>query len=251
MILKCDQAQLEWRSYLQLSQDTVGIQEIVEKLDVHTINQNRFSLPSRLVSKTFLFRWIYRGSAWAYANDFNFSSTSDKLEFWQKVIDEANLKYRILYKYQNSIIAKAQRREVVVIPSGREFLFSPSKDKHGAYYWDEKKIVNYINQGFGADIMQMTRVILRKRLRKYPPDKVLPINTIHDDVEYDVDNDPELLYNICIELEEAVKDTPKNMSNYYEFDFNVPLMGEVSFGDNLLHMKKFNREKGKEQFYAN
>lgn len=251
MILKCDQAQLEWRSYLQLSQDKVGIDEIIQNLDVHTINKDRFNLPTRLVSKTFLFRWIYRGSAWAYANDFNFAPTSSDPNFWQSVIDEANAKYKILYKYQNSVIARAQRGEVFALPTGREYKFSLSKDKNGKYFWDEKQIVNYINQGFGADIMQMTRVILRKRLRKYDPKLVLPINTVHDDVEFDVDNDPKLLYNICIELEDAVASTPANMSKYYGMDFNVPLKGEASFGKNLLEMQKFDRTKGEEQFYAN
>lgn len=50
----------EWRVALFLSQDKVGIAELLTGIDLHTDNQNRFKLgegkEGRLVAKTFLFR---------------------------------------------------------------------------------------------------------------------------------------------------------------------------------------------------
>lgn len=249
MLIKGDAAQLEWRSYLELSRDPVGLQEVCEGLDIHTNNQQYFNLPSRLVSKVFLFRYIYRGSAFAYSRDIEFSHVSSDISFWQRVIDAANAKYNVLYQYQESVLEKARRREVVILPSGREFLFDISQDKKGKYYWDEKKITNYINQGFGADIMLCARLILRIRLKKYfKNQKALLINTVHDDVVLDVDNDPELLYNISIEVEECFSKVPEFFTKYFDKEFVVPIAGEVKFGHNRNEMTKFDRNLGKDQF---
>lgn len=254
MIIHSDAAQLEWRSYLEMSQDTVGIEELINKVDVHTNNQKRFSLPSRLVSKTFLFRWIYRGSAYAYSVDNDFIQTSSDVAFWQSVIDAANEKYNILYKFQNQIIERAKRHEIISIPSGREYKFEMDKKKlrngEEEYYWNVNKITNYINQGFGADIMMMVRIILRLRLEKLniDPSKYFLMNTVHDSIDVDVDNDPELLYTICIETEKAYEKVPSFFSKFYKKPFVTPIVGEVSFGINQKDLIPFKKELGKEQF---
>ena len=94
MIVNIDAKSLEWCSYLYLSQDRTGIDEWYNvindptKFDIHKDNQTKFKLPSRLIAKIFLFRWIYRGPAFAYANDPLFSTVSKSDRFWQKVIDK-------------------------------------------------------------------------------------------------------------------------------------------------------------------
>ena len=251
MIIKADAKALEWRSYIELSKDPVGLQEIINNEDVHTNNQNRFDLPSRLISKVFLFRWIYRGSAWAYANDNDFKATSSDPNYWQSVIQKANEKYKVLIEYQDKLIWQAERKQVITLPTGREFLFEISTNAKGEKYWDVKRIVNNINQGFGAEIMMLVRIILKQRLAKYDPTKVLLNNTVHDDVQLDVANDPELMYNICIDLEESFKAVRETFTKYFKKPFDTPIEGEVSFGPNVCDLVKFHREKGKEQFYEN
>jgi hypothetical protein len=83
--------------------------------------------------------------------------------------------------------------------------------------------------------MQIARVSAWRRLK----DKGLFIATVHDDVEMDVENNPELLYEICNELEQVFKDVPNNVKRIYGYDMRVPLSGEVSFGNNLKQMKEF------------
>lgn len=58
LLVKCDakQLQLEWRVAVALSEDKVGIQEILNKEDIHGNNQKAFVLPSRLIAKKYLFR---------------------------------------------------------------------------------------------------------------------------------------------------------------------------------------------------
>ena len=62
MLVQVDASQLEWRTALELSQDWVGINEIIGGEDTHAKNQAAFGLPSRLIAKIFLFRIIFRGS---------------------------------------------------------------------------------------------------------------------------------------------------------------------------------------------
>mgnify|MGYP001599047267 CR=1 FL=1 len=94
MLIKLDAKMLEWVCAVWLSQDKVGMQEIIAEEDVHANNAERFKLPTRLVAKTFLFRLIYGGGAYSYAHDPDFTDVSTSEKFWQRVIDESYDKYQ-------------------------------------------------------------------------------------------------------------------------------------------------------------
>jgi DNA polymerase I-like protein with 3'-5' exonuclease and polymerase domains len=187
--------------------------------------------------------------------------TSDKESFWQEVIDRANNKYHTLFKFQNDLVQRAQNQEIITIPSGREYEFKLLETKRG-WEWPLRDIVNWPNQGFANDLMSIMRVSLKNRLTKleeYKEKKVLLINTVHDDVEADVDNNPDLCYNICMMMEKVCEDVPSNFEKLYKQPFKTPLAGEVSFDVNLkgtlwdeknkdFHMRVFDKTKGREQF---
>lgn len=261
MILKGDASQLEWRTYVEWSRDPVGIQEIKDGVDVHSINQDAFALPERVIAKIFLFRWIYWGPAYAYANDPDFMKTSASEKFWQEVIDRANEKYNTLYNFQLDMIRRVQNGEIIQIPSGRQYQFELKETKRG-YEWPVRDIVNWPNQGFANDLMTIARVSLRNRLRTFPEyeqGRIKLFNTVHDDIEVDVDNDPNLCYNVSVTMENVFRDIPRNFEKIYKKDFITPLAGEVSFDVNLMGtlynekkksygMRKFDASKGPEQF---
>ena len=98
MLLQADAKALEWVCASYLSQDETAYKEIWNNVDQHTDNQERFGLPSRLIAKTFVFRLIYGGSAFSYANDPNFTAVSKSESFWQDVIDAFYKKYNGLAK---------------------------------------------------------------------------------------------------------------------------------------------------------
>jgi hypothetical protein len=56
LIINCDAKALEWVVGTYLSKDKVAKQEILNKVDQHSLNQKAFNLPSRLIAKTFVFR---------------------------------------------------------------------------------------------------------------------------------------------------------------------------------------------------
>ena len=165
MLLQADAKALEWVCASYLSQDKVAYDEIWNNIDQHTDNQNRLGLPSRLIAKTFVFRLIYGGSAYSYANDTNFTSVSNSESFWQDVIDEFYKKYKGLNQWHKEIVAKAMRDRKITMPTGRVYNYEPEV-KYGKVKWPRTRILNYPVQGLGADLMAIARVSLSNRLKE-------------------------------------------------------------------------------------
>lgn len=257
MILKCDAAQLEWRVKVFLAQDQLAMKEIQENLDLHTDNQKVFGLPSRLIAKIFIYRMIfadafgprgYDGPAYAYANDVEFSLTSTSTKFWGGVIDRFFTKYPQVREHSLNLIREATTNGQIVNPSGRFYDFEPYQKWDQSWDWPRTKILNYPIQGLAADLMQLARLeIYHKYMTDWKPkwgNKVLLINTVHDDVELDVDNNPEMMYNISIELVNSFRNMPLLFERKYGVKFNVPMDGEIKFGRTLNEesMVKFKPE---------
>jgi len=251
MILKVDAKQLEWRSYIYWSQDKIGMEELWDNVDIHANNMSDLALPNRLIAKKFIFRKIYLGPPWAYANDSDYSTVSKDVGFWQSVIDKADAKYYGLHNHQKKMLSDAQNKKPIVTPTGREYLFEPRTKYDGSKEFNVSDIANWPNQGYASDLMILARISLRQRLLKIPEyhqGKVLLMNTVFDDIELDVDNDPDLLYNISILCEKVFEDIPKSFEHVYKTKFNIPMAGEVSFGHRLTEMTEFDQEKGVSQF---
>lgn len=131
MQVQCDASQLEWRTALELSRDQTGIAEILNKEDVHSLNEKAFVLPSRLIAKIYLFRTIFRGSGWAFANDPDFMHVSTDPNFW----DELNVKFyskyngldKCHYKWKDLVVAG----KPIEGPLGRSWTINLKRDKYG------------------------------------------------------------------------------------------------------------------------
>lgn len=225
---------LEWITYLYLSQDKVGIEEWLAFLenpklqDIHTKNQADLSLASRLVSKIFLFRCIYRGPAFAYAGDPLFSQVSTNAKFWQRVIDKFFEKYSGLNKKHIKLIQEATTTGKTISPFGRVHEHKPQQTKFGTR-WNEPDICNHINQGCGADVMAVARVSCYHKWRAAGLSGKL-ISTVHDSIVADVP-DHEVMQAAKI-FHDVFKDLPKNISKVYNVDWNLPLVCEVKSGPN-------------------
>ncbi len=113
MLLQADAKQLEWVGATYFSQDQTALKEIWNEVDQHSDNQKRFGLPSRLVAKTFVFRLIYGGSAYSYANDPDFKDIGGET-FWQGIIDEFYKKYSGLKAWHDKIFFDFFERRTVI-----------------------------------------------------------------------------------------------------------------------------------------
>ena len=252
MLLKADASQLEWRVKVFLAQDPVGMKEINEEYPIHDDNQKVFGLPTKTIAKVFLYRIIFadsfgekgfRGPAFAYANDSDFMGTSTSAKFWEKVIEQFYDKYKGVYNNSVNLIREAIETGRVESPSGRFYNYQ-IETKSGRNDWPRTKILNHIVQGLSADFVMIARRLIYQRLKQMKGfgKTILLINTVHDDCELDVDNDPELVYNICTLNQKAFADIPKYFEKYYGTKVNVPMAAEIKFGFSLYEpeMSKFN-----------
>lgn len=238
MIVNIDAKSLEWCTYLYLSQDRTGIDEwhnVINdpsKFDIHKDNQTKFKLPSRLIAKIFLFRWIYRGPAFAYANDPDFTSVSRSTKFWQDVIDRYYSKYPSIYQTHMKYIKQVNETGKLQSPLGREYTFNKYR-KGDHFEYSEYEITNYPNQGLGADVMAVARVSLASRLSKYRMRSLL-ISTIHDSLTCD---SPETEVQDVAEIMKGVfTDLPQNIKRCLGIEWNLPMLGEVSVGPNFKEL---------------
>lgn len=253
MILKGDAAQLEWRVKAFEAQDKVAIDEINDPTrDIHQENVDVFRLPNRTVAKNFLYRMIFadafgdkgfKGPAYAYVNDPNFSPTSKSVSFWEAVIERFFSKYTGIYNHSVSIIREAAETGRVISPSGREYPYTQYTNWRGELDWPRTQILNHIVQGFSADLMILCRKHLYENWNK---DWGILINTVHDDVESDVHNDWGTIYSASCLTETSFQMIQPLCKKWYGVDLNVPMAGEVKLGMTLHEdsMTKFRDKKG-------
>jgi len=223
-----------------LSGDKIALQEINDGLDFHTDNQKRFNLPSRLIAKVFLFRWIYLGSAYAYSKDPDFASVSTSVGFWQDIIDQFNEKYIGISTWHRNAINTAMRTGKYVSPvTGRIYKFKPKQTWNGDTKWPENDIVNYPNQGLGADIVALARLEHFKYLQNNNLlDRIKPLLTVHDSLVYDCDYG-HAWYEAYVSLKEIIHRLPELWERKYGQRLLVPHDVEAEVGINYQWMHSF------------
>lgn len=231
MLIQCDAAALEIRVAAFLSQDKVLIQEIKDGVDLHTDNQQRFGLPSRLIAKILNFRILYGGNEFSFANDPEFIPISKSKEYWKGVIDEYYKKYRGIAKWHEELIREAVTTGKVVSPTGREYIFTKFEGKIR-----DTQVKNYTVQGTGADIMALARVSFHNRMKKLNYNNCLLVNTVHDSIVLDVDENTVDVQKIINTMHEVFDDLPMNFKKMFGVEFNTPMACEVQTGYNWEDM---------------
>lgn len=223
---------LEVVAAAQLSGDPILSQEIIDKVDIHEANRDRFGLgegkQGRLIAKIFKFRLVYGGSAYSYAHDPDFTGVSSSEKFWQEVIDEYYNKYKGIKKWHDSLQLTAMKQGFIEIPSGRYYQFKPFGHK-----WPITKIKNYPVQGFGADLVKLARIKFYNDLLDSGMEGLF-IGTVHDSLV--VDTPEENCYNISMMLKNAIESVPSLCKQEWDYDFKLPLTCEIKVGKNKNEM---------------
>jgi hypothetical protein len=228
---------LEWRTILELSQDQVGIGEVLDKQDAHSLNQAAFELPSRLIAKIYLFRTIFRGSGWSFAHDPDFMHVSKDPKFWDAIGDKFYKKYSGIDRCHHVWAETVMRGEPLVGPLGREWSIN-NRDKQGQIFVPWTTITNYPVQGTGADIMALARVSFARRLKAtgWP---VLLVSTVHDSIV--VDAPDEYVERVCNLMYQVFDDIPANIERIFGYKWTVPMDCECKVGPNMKDAKLFKR----------
>lgn len=229
MFVKVDAAQIEWRTALESSLDPVGIAEILNNEDVHANNQIAFSLPERLVAKRFLFRTIFRGSGWAFANDPDFMHVSTDPAYWDGQNEKFYKKYKGLDACHFKWAELVKQGKPIVGPLGRSWSI-PMKE---GFKIPWTTLANYPVQGLAADVMMFVRISAYKRIKAagYPCKWVA---TVHDDIKVDVPS--EHVQQTTDIFHSCFDDLPKNIYKVFGYEWTVPMSCEAKAGMNLKNM---------------
>jgi DNA polymerase I-like protein with 3'-5' exonuclease and polymerase domains len=235
MLVNVDVKALEWVTGTWLSQDKVAYQEIIEGRDQHTDNQEKFKLPSRLIAKIFVFRLIYGGSAYAYANDPDFEIVRGSQQFWQDAIDAFYKKYPGWSQWHAEIYKTVVETGQLTMPTGRKFIY----ERNARGEWPRTEILNFPVQGTGADLVSIARTIAWRRI-KDAGYIALPVSTVHDSIVYDApEREAKDIGRIILE---SIQATPKRFSELFDVNFDLPLTGEVEIGYNYKDMQDITKD---------
>lgn len=232
MLISADLKAIEWRVLLFLAQDQVGIQEILEDQDMHELNRVAFVLPERRVAKFYLFRTIYRGSGWSFAHDPDFMHVSTSPAYWDDIGEKFYKKYHGIDKQHQKWADTVMSGQPIVGPFGREWVFN-TRDRNGNLYVPWTTLTNYPVQGTAADIMALTRMLFRTRIKRLDL-PVLLVSTVHDSIVCDT-TEPHV-QQVVNALHQVFDDLPMAIRRLWGIDWNVPLAGEVSMGLNEKDM---------------
>lgn len=136
MLVGVDAKALEWKVLLELSRDKVGIAEVLNNQDAHSLNQVAFDLPSRLIAKIYLFRTIYRGSGYSFANDPDFAHVSSNADYWEQINEKFYKKYKGINDLHYKWKEVCESGLPIISPLGREWDI-PLMNSYGKINWTQ------------------------------------------------------------------------------------------------------------------
>jgi DNA polymerase-1 len=246
MLVACDASQLEWRTILQLSQDPVGIAEIVEGQDTHSLNEKAFELPSRLIAKIYLFRTIFRGSGYAFSVDPAFMHVSTDPRYWDAAGEKFYAKYKGIDECHKHWAERVMAGQPLVGPSGRQWTIHITRDRFGNLKVPWTTLTNYPVQGTGADVMMIARISFARRLKTSGIPALL-VSTVHDSIVVDVEE--KYVAQVVRLMYEVFDDLVENLNKVFKCGWNVPLACEVKIGMNMLDMVKVTVDNVEEKCY--
>lgn len=238
MLVGVDVSQLEWRSILQLSQDQTGIKEVLEGQDTHSLNQEAFKLPSRLISKIYLFRTIFRGSGYAFSVDPDFMHVSSSPAYWDNINEKFYQKYSGIDSIHQVWRETVVQGKPIQGPTGRAWTINILRDYRGELKIPMPTLTNYPVQGTGADVVMVARLSFARRLKASGIPALL-VSTVHDSIF--VDCEKKYVQAIVNLFYQVFDDLAVNVSRTFKMDWNVPLACECKVGMNMLNMEKIGR----------
>lgn len=230
MLVGVDAKALEWRTLIEMSRDEVGLDEILSGEDIHINNQNYFGLPSRLISKKYVFRTIYnRGKGYAFTVDPDFMGVSTSISYWDSIGEKFYKKYKgideLHHKWKDELF------ETGLITSeifGCQWVCEKF-DKYGNINWNT--LTNYPNQGTGAHVMMIARISFFNRVKKAGLLHVIKhIQTVHDSIMVDCP-DEHVQWTVNT-FHKVFNDIPKNIKKLFGYEWIVPLQCETYGGLN-------------------
>jgi DNA polymerase I-like protein with 3'-5' exonuclease and polymerase domains len=217
-VLEADGAQLEFRVAVDEGQDTVGLKEIEDGVDIHSYTAKVLlengdpeivGLPvdkRRQESKKHTFRPLFGGGSGSKA-------LVAYCEFFKD-------KYKGISATQRGWALKTVDKKQFTTPYGMIFYFPNCKMQRSGYITDTTSIYNYPIQGFATgEIIPIALVYFWHRTRGM---RVKIFSTIHDSIASKVHKD-EMEQAKAISKQALTYDVYEFLARVYKYNFKVPL----------------------------
>ncbi|WP_299518088.1 DNA polymerase, partial [uncultured Flavobacterium sp.] len=139
-------------------------------------------------------------------------------------------------KTHMQFIELAIRQGFIVSPFGRVHEFKPKQTYKGLVY-NESDITNHPNQGLGADVVSMIRVMTKHKMDRSKLKRIKLINTVHDSIVVDA---PDVEVEPVARLfSQIFRDVPKALSRHFSVDWNIPIKEEITVGHNMKELSEY------------
>lgn len=213
-LVENDYAQLEWRVAGILGNDQQLLEDVLAGIDVHTNCMNVLNEGGMDVDRTGAKQYSFKPQ-YSMLMEKNKPDAADRYAQWYKE------RYSGLAEEQQRWAQMALRDKKLVTPWGLIYYFPYCRLTSTGYINDVNKVFNYPIQGFGgAEIMGPAMVYLYWALQG--SGKAELVNTVHDSIEAEVDND-----SISWYYQVAAKCLIDHAVNYvrdvYNMEITVPL----------------------------
>ena len=220
-ILEVDFAQLEFRTAVFLAQDKQGMEDIKNKIDVHSYTAEIIGV-SRQDAKAHTFKPLYGGT----------TGTEEEKRYYKKFAE----KYKDIAKWHEELQTQAIKFKTLKLPTGREYSFPYAERMPWGGSSYSTQIKNYPVQGFAtADIVPLACIKIYE-LMKEQKVKSLLINTVHDSIVADVYPGEEVVMSKI--FKQGTASVIPALKEYYGINFNVPLDTDLKMGYNWLDIKE-------------
>ena len=228
-INECDQAQLEYRSAVDLARDKAGAEDINRGVDSHAITSSilftdKWDLVKddkksperkklRTAAKPHTFKPLYGGQ----------SGTPEQREYYEFFLT----KHEQIRDLQNSWIGQVLDTGQLRTVTGLIFYWPDTEITRTGYITNTTSICNYPNQMFAtADIVPIGLVYTWHRMRANDMHSFL-INTVHDSQIAEVHPEEKELYEeIAVQAQE--RDVVEYIGEVYGYKMVVPLETEFA-----------------------
>lgn len=208
-----DCPQLEFRTGIDLTGDTVGLADVLARADVHTLTSSVTGF-TRQHSKPHTFKPLYGGT-----------SGPTRL---RRYYDAFRARYRIMYQGQMAWVYSVLVDKQLTTATGLIFYWPDTEVTRSGYITNTTQIFNYpISMFATADIAQLSLVLVWHAIRGW--DSYL-CNTIHDSGVADVPEEETCKFEEIM-VQSYTSDIYDVLDHLYNHRFSVPLGLGYKCGD--------------------
>ena len=224
-IMEADFAQLEFRVAAFLAQDKTAMKEVETGFDVHSYTAKVITdagqPTSRQEAKAHTFAPLYGASG--------YGRTPSEASYYTHF----NEKYKGIARWHTQLANEAMATNRIQTPSGRQYEFEYMQRRVNGTVSNFTMIKNYPVQGFATGCI--VPIILIKFEKELDTMHSCLVNTVHDSIVIDVH--PDEVDKVKATVTKINSNLHDIIYDYYNIDFNVPLLLEAKIGNNWLDTK--------------